>query len=254
MLFRYKIGIEYLGVGLVGWAKQHNGLSVQQILEDAIFQATKERTRVFGSGRTDSGVHATHQVAHFDLRKEEVDARKLLMSINHFVRPHLVGILSCERVTDPTSFDARFSATRRSYVYKILNRPACNALLRDRVYWVKAPQLNVDSMNAACAFLLGAHDFSAFRGASCGSGSGPRTLLLQASVRRGSDDEDIIEFHFSACSFLHHMVRNMVGALVKVGRGQWAAQDIKTLLESKERKGYIMSPPSGLYFLGPTYE
>lgn len=245
-MHRYKVILEYIGVGYCGWQKQKESLSLQQVIEDAIFSFSKEKVAVTVAGRTDAGVNAYGQVAHFDLNNY-YEPRRLMQSINHFSRPHTVGVVFAEEVN--LDFHARFSAKSRHYVYKILNRPSINIINNGFMYWVRR-DLDMEKMQEAANFLLGRHDFSSFRASECQSNSPIRTLDKIDIIRQG----DIIEIHISALSFLHHMVRNIVGSLVLVGSGKWKPIQIKEVLESKDRKAAGPTAPAcGLYFLKVDY-
>lgn len=245
-MHRYKVILEYIGAGYCGWQKQRGSLSLQQVIEDAIFSFSKEKVNVTVAGRTDAGVNAYGQVAHFDLNKY-YDPRRLMQSINHFSRPHTVGVVFAEEVD--RDFHARFSAKSRHYVYKILNRSSVNIINNGFMYWVRY-DLDIKKMQEAANFLLGKHDFSSFRASECQSNSPIRTLDKIEILRQG----DAIEIHISALSFLHHMVRNIVGSLLLVGGGKWKPIHIKEVLEAKDRKAAGPTAPAcGLYFLKVDY-
>lgn len=245
-MHRYKVILEYIGVGYCGWQKQKESLSLQQVIEDTIFSFSKEKVAVTVAGRTDAGVNAYGQVAHFDLNNY-YEPRRLMQSINHFSRPHTVGVVFAKEVN--LDFHARFSAKSRHYVYKILNRPSINIINNGFMYWVRH-DLDTEKMQEAANFLLGRHDFSSFRASECQSNSPIRTLDKIDIIRQG----DIIEIHISALSFLHHMVRNIVSSLVLVGSGKWKPIQIKEVLEAKDRKAAGPTAPAcGLYFLKVDY-
>ena len=243
---RYKITLEYLGLGYCGWQRQDNSLSLQQIIEDAIFAFSKERVMVMAAGRTDAGVNAYGQVAHFDL-ENSYDPKRLMHSINHFCRGHTIGVVDAEIVD--SDFHARFDAKQRHYVYKILNRFSINIINNGLVYWLRSP-LNIDDMQIAANYLIGKHDFSSFRASECQAKS-PIKTLNNIVIHKNVND---IEIHVSALSFLHNMVRNIVGNLVMVGRGDWAPEKIQQVLQAKDRRvGGPTAPPEGLYFLRVDY-
>lgn len=238
---RYKLILEYDGTPFVGWQVQNNGVSVQQVLEKALLTCTKEQTLVYGTGRTDAGVHALNYVAHFDL-KEECDSYKLCASLNALVRPYPIAIKKVERVSD--DFHARFSARQRSYIYKIQNTRWPAVLNMNRVWQYSLP-LNVDKMNEAASLLLGKHDFSTFRDSQCQAKSPVKTLDEIRLWR----EEDIIYMRVAARSFLHHQVRNIIGTLTLVGKGKWTRDDFRQALEACDRtKGGPTAPAMGLYF------
>lgn len=201
---------------------------------------------VHGAGRTDAGVHATGQVAHVDLEKEW-STFELRNAINGNVRPHPVSVLEAEKVDE--NFHARFSATRRHYLYRILNRRAPPALERGHVWWLPV-DLDADAMHEAAQVLVGWHDFTTFRSAACQAKS-PEKTLDRLDVMRF---DDTIEIRAEARSFLHHQVRSMVGSLRLVGDGKWRARELKRALDAKDRTACgPMAPPDGLYLLRVDY-
>ncbi|WP_169567286.1 tRNA pseudouridine(38-40) synthase TruA [Sneathiella limimaris] len=243
---RYKITIEYDGTGLVGWQRQENGPSVQQHIEEAIFAFAGEEVRIQGAGRTDAGVHALAQVASFDLVKE-FEARTVTNAINYHLSPERISILETEMVSE--EFNARFSATGRSYIYRIINRPSRLALDAGYAWHVKR-ELDEGKMQEAANLLIGKHDFSSFRAAACQAKSPVKTLSKLDVVRDG----DMIEFYVSAPSFLHNQVRAMVGTLSLAGTGQWMVSDVEAALNAKDRqKAGPNAPPYGLYLSQVTY-
>ena len=245
-MYRYKIILEYLGAGYCGWQRQKETLSLQQIIEDAIFSFSKEQVTLIVAGRTDAGVNAYAQVAHFDLEKQ-YNPKNLAHSINHFSRPHTIGVVAAEVVDE--AFHARFSAKARHYVYKILNRHSVNIINRGLQNHVRH-DLDIEKMQKAANYLLGHHDFSSFRASECQSNSPIRTLNKIEIVKHGEN----IEIYFSALSFLHHMIRNIVGSLLMVGNGTWEVEKIKKILEAKDRKvAGPTAPAEGLYFLKVDY-
>lgn len=241
---RYKINIEYDGTDLIGWQENQQGPSVQSLLQDAIFKFCGEQVEVYSAGRTDAGVHALSMVAHFDLEKDS-DAQTVMRAMNFYLNDKPVSVLSCEKVSD--EFHARFSCKKRNYKYIVVNRSAPVVLRKNRVWWV--PQkLDVESMKAAAQKLIGKHDFTSFRAAQCQAKSPIKTL--DSCVITQNDDEII--FEFSAQSFLHHQVRNMVGTLVEIGLGK--DLDIDKIFEAKDRSAAgINAPACGLYFVSAEY-
>jgi len=238
---RYKITVEYDGTNFAGWQKQNNAPSVQEELEKALAVFTHETAEIYGSGRTDAGVHAYGQVAHFDLQ-QTLDTDKAVASFNALLRPNPISVLNVERVSD--DFHARFSATQRSYIYKILNRRSPEALDKNRVWHVPLP-LDVPAMQECALHLLGKHDFSTFRAAECQAKSPVKTLDELTITKRG----DYIFFVVKARSFLYHQVRNMVGSLVEVGLHRWSHEDFHEAFEACDRtKGGQTAPACGLYF------
>lgn len=244
--FKYKIIIEYLGTGFCGWQRQADAMSVQQLIEEAIYKFSKETVHVTAAGRTDAGVHAYGQVGSFELTRHH-DPYLVMHSINFFCRPHFVGVTDCQIMDE--QFDARFSAKKRHYIYKILNRQGANIINYRRQYWIK-DHLDIELMKQAASYLIGNHDFTSFRATECQSASAVKTLENIEIIRNGEN----IEIYVSAISFLHHMVRNIVGNLVKVGRGEWSPEKIKEVLEARDRRaGAPTAPADGLYFLRVEY-
>lgn len=224
---RYKLTIEYDGGPFQGWQRLPDAPSVQGALEDAVEKLTGARSDVIGAGRTDSGVHATGQVAHVDIEKP-FDAFKLSEAINAHVRPHPIAVLHAE-IVDP-AFHARFDAVRRHYTYTVANRRAPLALDRGKA-WRIGLELDIDAMNGAAATLIGKHDFTTFRDGRCQAKS-PIKTLDEASVERLGGN---VAFHFVAQSFLHRQVRSIVGTLVEVGLGKMTADEVATALAARDR-------------------
>ena len=241
---RYKINVEYDGTDLIGWQKNTQGPSVQSLLEDAIFQFCSEKVEVFSAGRTDAGVHALSMVAHFDLDKDQ-ECETVKRAMNFYLVNKPVSVLSCEKVDD--DFHSRFSCTARHYKYVVLNRNSPVVLQKNRVWWV--PQkLDIDVMKNAATKLLGKHDFTSFRASECQAKSPIKTLDTCNITQNG----DEIIFEFSARSFLHHQVRNMVGTLVEIGMGK--PYDIDKVFDAKDRSAAgITAPAAGLYFVSADY-
>ena len=245
-MHRYKLIIEYFGPGFVGWQKQPDSVSVQGVMEDTVFAFTKQNPVIYAAGRTDSGVHARGQVVHFDL-DERFDPHRLMRALNHFVRPHEISIISCEEVGE--DFHARFSALKRYYEYIILNRSAYSVIDRDRV-WHCHQNLDIEKMREGAKFLIGHHDFSSFRAKECQAHSPIKTLDKIEIVREG----EYIKFYVSAKSFLHHMVRNIVGTLSMVGEGKFQPEDVQRILDAKDRAvAGVTAPAEGLYFMRVDY-
>ena len=243
---RYKLIIEYDGAPYCGWQIQDNGASVQGALETAVKAICGETVRVHGAGRTDAGVHALAQVAHCDIAKHFVPGR-LRDGLNAHLRPHPIGVLSAEIV--PDTFEARFSARRRHYLYRIANRRANLALDIGRVWRLPRP-LDTDAMHAAAQRLVGKHDFTTFRDTECQAKS-PEKTLDQLDVIRAGDAVNIVT---SARSFLHSQVRSMVGSLVWVGEGRWSADDLAAALAARDRAACgPVAPPDGLYLVRVDY-
>ncbi|MEQ8830306.1 MAG: tRNA pseudouridine(38-40) synthase TruA [Alphaproteobacteria bacterium] len=244
---RWKITIEYDGGPFVGWQRQTNGPSVQAALEDAAFAFCGERLLVQGAGRTDTGVHALAQVAHLDIERE-TDAKTVRDALNHHLKPDPVAVLEAEAV--PQDFHARFSATGRSYLYRILNRRAPAVLDHGRV-WAVPKELDATAMHEAAQVLVGRHDFTSFRASECQADSPVRTLDRLDVSRRGEEIHIVAE----ARSFLHHQIRNFAGTLERVGRGRWTARDVADVLAARDRAAAgPTAPPQGLYLTGVRYD
>lgn len=244
---RYKLTIEYDGRPFVGWQVQDNGPSVQGVLAAAIAAFCGEEAKVQGAGRTDAGVHALGQVGHVDLAKDW-DEDTVRDALNAHLRPHPVAVLKAERVAD--SFDARFSAIRRHYRYRIISRRADLTLERG-LAWRIAKPLDSAAMHAAAQRLVGRHDFTTFRHAECQAKS-PVKTLDRLDVEQSADEIDVTA---SARSFLHTQVRSMVGALALVGEGKWTADDVSAALAKRDRAACApVAPPDGLYLTRVDYE
>lgn len=243
---RYRLTIEYDGGPFTGWQSQAGGTSVQDLLERAVAIINGEPSMVYGAGRTDAGVHALAQVAHVDLAKSW-DAFKLRNALNGNMRERPVSVLEAEEV--PDDFHARFSATRRYYLYRILNRRAPPALDRGKVWWLPV-DLDSDAMHEAALHLVGKHDFTTFRAAQCQANSPVKTLDHFEVARYG----ELIEVRADARSFLHNQVRSMVGSLRLVGEGKWSPQDMRRALDAADRTACgPVAPPDGLYLLRVGY-
>jgi tRNA pseudouridine38-40 synthase len=243
---RYKLLIEYDGTPFVGWQLQEGGPSVQGLVGDAIAAFSGERVTLYGAGRTDAGVHALGQVAHFDLARDWRGDR-VRDALNAQLRPHPIAVLAAEKVNP--AFDARFSATRRHYLYRIVNRRADLALDRHRA-WRVPRRLDAAAMHEAAQALVGRHDFTTFRAAECQAKS-PVKTLDRLEVERSGDEIRILA---SARSFLHHQVRSMVGSLVLVGEGKWSGADLAAALAARARSACgPVAPPEGLYLASVEY-
>ena len=243
---RYRLLVEYDGRPFAGWQRQENGPSVQDALEKAIFRLSAERVTATGAGRTDAGVHALGQVAHFDLVKESAPG-KVRDALNYHLRPAPVGVIGATIAA--SDFHARFSATARTYLYRVLCRHSPPVLERDRVWHIRR-ELDVEAMHAAAQLLLGQHDFTTFRSSECQAKS-PVKSIDRLSVRRAGNEVHI-EAH--ARSFLHNQVRSIVGSLKLVGEGKWRPADMAAALEAKNRaRCGPVAPPEGLYLVRVDY-
>jgi tRNA pseudouridine38-40 synthase len=246
-MLRYKVTIEYDGREFVGWQRQANGFSVQQALEEAIAGFCGETVTVHGAGRTDSGVHARGQVAHFDLARD-VDPGTVRDALNFHLKPAAAVVIDAAAVDG--DFHARFSATARVYRYRITNRRAAPAIERGLTWWVPVP-LDHEAMNEAAHALVGRHDFTTFRATVCQAKSPVKTLDVLGVRRDGV--EILVEAR--ARSFLHHQVRNMVGTLKLVGEGKWSTTDVVRALDARDRaRGGPTAPAFGLYLMQVLYE
>jgi tRNA pseudouridine38-40 synthase len=243
---RYKLVLEYDGGPFAGWQWQENGPSVQAALEEAVFKLAQEQVTLTGAGRTDAGVHARGQVAHFDLIKE-FPANTVRDALNAHVRPHPIAVL--EAAVVPADFHARFSAVARHYEYRILCRRAPPALDRGHV-WHVGRRLDAGAMAQAARTLLGTHDFTTFRSSECQAKSPVRSLdRLDVSAQ---GDEIVV--YASARSFLHHQVRSMVGTLKLVGEGKWTDAGVAQALAARDRtRCGPVAPPDGLTLLRVDY-
>lgn len=252
-MVRYKITIEYDGTGLAGWQRQDEVYSVQESLQNALFKFSQEEVNIQCAGRTDAGVHAFGQVAHFDLQKDW-EAFRVQDAMNNFLRddlrlPHAgqVAVIDCEKVDD--DFNARFSAKKRYYKYRIVNRRAHLAIDANRA-WCVYEKLDAEAMHEAAQILVGHHDFSSFRAAACQAKS-PVKTIDKIEVKRIGDE---IFIDVEAQSFLHHQIRNFAGSLKLVGLGKWAKADLQKALDAKDRAVSGATAAScGLYFVKVDY-
>ncbi len=243
---RYKLVLEYDGSGFVGWQRQTNGLSVQEVIEAAVEGFCGETVRLFGAGRTDAGVHARGQCAHLDLAGEPAPDT-VRDALNAHLRPHPVCVLDATAAAP--DFDARRNAISRHYRYRIVNRRSPLALDALRAWQVAAP-LDTQAMSTAAARLVGEHDFSTFRAAECQAASPLRTLDALDVSRAGED----IRIDARARSFLHNQVRIMTGSLVRVGEGKWSPDDLADALDAHDRaRGGPTAPPHGLTLMAVDY-
>lgn len=243
---RYRLVIEYDGSPFAGWQRQACDLSVQQVLEEAVQRFSGHAVRAHCAGRTDAGVHALHQVAHVDLGKA-FRPDTVRDAANAHLRPHPVSVVAAEEV--PDTFDARRSAVRRRYLYRILNRRAPPGLDAARV-WHVPWALDAARMHEAAQGLVGRHDFTTFRAAECQANSPIRTLDRLDVARHG----DEIRVAAEARSFLHRQVRSMVGTLMLAGAGRWPPEAVAGALAARDRRACgPMAPPHGLYLAGVDY-
>ncbi|MDD5240158.1 MAG: tRNA pseudouridine(38-40) synthase TruA [Sulfuricella sp.] len=243
---RIALGVEYDGSRFCGWQSQPSACGVQDVLERALSAIASEPIRVVTAGRTDAGVHALHQVVHFDTAATRPD-NAWVRGVNALL-PDSVGVLWAQPVSD--EFHARFSAVSRRYLYLLHNHPVRPALLSGKVGWFHQP-LDVETMQQGALHLLGEHDFSAFRAAECQAKS-PIKQMQKITVTR---DGDYVLFDFTANAFLHHMVRNLVGSLVYVGKGKHSPGWIGELLGNRDRtRSAPTFAPDGLYLASIGYD
>ena len=234
----------YKGTNYYGWQKQVGFVSVQSTIEEVLSKVYDSPITITGSGRTDAGVHALGMVAHFDLKKAQ-DANTVMRALNFYLVNKPVSVLDCEIVAD--DFNARFDCVARHYKYVVLNRSAQPVLNKNRVWWVPR-KLNMTAMKHAASRLICKHDFTSFRASECQAKS-PIKTLDSATVTKHGDE---IIFEFSARSFLHHQVRNMVGTLVEIGIGK--PYDIDEIFAAKNRSAAgPNAPASGLFFVSADY-
>ena len=246
MMRRILITIEYDGGPFHGWQRQVNGSTVQQVLEEAAHQLTGQETLVQAAGRTDAGVHASGQAAHLDV-PEKFDAERVMAALNALVGQQPVSVIAAREV--PADFHARFSATGRRYLYRILPRRQPPALDLGRV-WHHKTALDIDAMQRAADMLIGRHDFTSFRATHCQADSPVRTLDTLDVASAGAE----IHIHAAARSFLHHQVRNMVGTLALVGAGKWQPEQVAEALAACDRSAAgPTAPPEGLYLTAVSY-
>jgi tRNA pseudouridine38-40 synthase len=242
---RIALGIEYDGSAYSGWQRQAHAPSVQGVLERALARIADHEVQLTAAGRTDAGVHALMQVAHFDARSARPEQAWVRGGSSEGAPD--VSILWARPV--PDDFHARFDALSRSYLYRIANRPVRPALDRSRACWVRRP-LAAGSMHAAAQALVGEHDFSAFRAAECQAAT-PMRRLTGISVARSGE---FVEISVRANAFLHHMVRNIAGTLIAVGLGDQPGEWVADVLAARDRtRAGVTAPPQGLYFAGVEY-
>jgi len=253
MTQRWKLTIEYDGTPFVGWQRQESDPSVQAAVEKAIFDFTGETVTIHVAGRTDAGVHAVGQVAHVDLEKETT-GKTVRDAINAHLRPLPIAIVKAEPVTE--EFHARFKALNRVYCYRmIVGRMGAPAIEHNRA-WHVTWDMDVPAMHKAAQYLLGKHDFTSFRSIACQANSPLRTIdrcnVIETTHNLTAGRH--IEIWTEARSFLHHQIRNIAGSLRMVGEGKWAPEEVKRVLEAKDRaQGGAMAPACGLYFVRVDY-
>jgi len=243
---RIVLGLEYDGALFCGWQSQPSGCSIQDALESALSKIAHSSIQVITAGRTDAGVHATYQVVHFDTQVQR-PLSAWVRGVNSLL-PSSMAVLWVSKLSN--SFHARYSAKERCYLYLLLNHPVRAALYHGKVGWFHLP-LNIEQMREAAQFLLGEHDFSAFRASECQAKSPVRNVTKLEIIRQG----DIITFEIRANGFLQHMVRNIIGSLVYVGKGKYPPQWIGELLNGCDRACAAPTfSAAGLYLGGISYD
>ena len=239
---RIKLTIEYDGTNYVGWQKQKNGISVQEEIEKCLKKLLKDKISIYVAGRTDSGVHALEQVAHFDTI-EKIEPKKISSGLNYYLKSskNSISIINSKKVSN--SFHSRFSAKKRTYLYKILNRKSPSPILQNKTWWIPY-KLDLDKMKDASEFFIGKNDLNSFRSQNCQAKNSIRSIDTLNIIKK----KDIIFFSISAKSFLHNQVRIIIGSLINVGRGYWDAKKIKEIIEIKKRSAAgPTAPAEGLY-------
>ena len=243
---RYKLKIEYDGTSFVGWQFQKNGLSIQEVLQKAIFNLSKEKVIVTGAGRTDSGVHALEQTAHFDLVKK-IKKKNFLPGLNQHIGNIPVTVLKIDKTNK--RFHSRFDAKKRTYQYVIINRQSPLTLQKNKAWHIRK-KLNIKMMKEGIKLLLGTHDFSTFRASSCGAKS-PIKTIEKISIKKNKNK---ITLNFTSRSFLQQQVRSMVGCIKYLGDGKWNIIQFKKSFKSKNRlKCAPPAPACGLYLKNIKY-
>ncbi|MBL0370428.1 tRNA pseudouridine(38-40) synthase TruA [Rhizobium sp. KVB221] len=245
---RFRMTVEYDGAPYVGWQRQDNGHSVQGAIEKAILAMTGEAISLKAAGRTDSGVHAFGQVCHADLTRDW-KAITVMNAVNAYLAQAEERVAILDVQVAPDTFDARFSATKRHYLYRIVNRLAPTAIEAERAWHVKKP-LDHEAMHAAAQELVGHHDFTTFRSTHCQAKNPNRTIERLDVSRNG----ELIEIRASAQSFLHNQIRSFAGTLKLAGEGKWSLADVRDALEARDRtRCGPVAPPWGLFFMQVDY-
>ena len=246
-MFTYQIYVEYLGTNFVGWQIQKNGLSVQEVLEKILSKFLKEKIKVMGSGRTDAGVHASEQSAHFKTKHKITDENIFINSINFFLAKYPISILNIKK--RPSKFHARHSAIERVYKYFIINRNSSLVLEKNKAWHIKK-KLDLKIMKKGAEILKGTHNFSTFRSSSCQAKS-PMKTITKATIKK---DKNKIVITFHSKSFLQQQVRSMVGCLKYLGERKWSLKKFKQIILSKKRANCAPpAPPHGLYLFKVNY-
>ena len=246
-MFVYQIKVEYLGTDFVGWQIQKNGLSVQEVLQKALSKYFKKKIFIIGSGRTDAGVHATEQSAHFKIKKAILDKNTTMNSLNFFLKKYPISILNIEEKAK--NFHARHSAKKRTYKYFIINRPGSLVIEKNKAWHVKR-KLDLKTIAKGAKILKGTKDFSTYRSSSC-SAANPTRTLNEAKIKK---NKNTIEITFVSRSFLQQQVRSMVGCLKYLGEKKWSLGKFKQVMLSKSRANCAPPAPAhGLYLFKVNY-
>ena len=240
-MYRYQILIEYLGTSFVGWQIQKKGNSVQKIIQLTLSKLLKQKIILHGSGRTDAGVHAIEQSAHFDVKNKIENINKLIKSLNFFLNKKMISIINIKK--KELNFHARYSAIERSYIYLIQNRISPSTINKDREWHIRK-KLDLNLIKKGAKKLIGKHDFSTFRASNCNAKSSIRTInqiVITKSKNR-------IQFKFKSKSFLKNQVRSMVGCLKYLGEKKWNLNKFEEVFKKKDRKEVAPPAPAcGLY-------
>ncbi len=243
---RYKIKIEYDGTLFVGWQFQKNGMSIQEVLQNALYRFSNEKVTITGAGRTDAGVHALEQIAHFDLKKK-IEKKKFLPGFNQHIGNKPITVLKIAKAGK--KFHSRFNAKKRTYNYVIINRQSPLALQKNKAWHIRK-KLDIAAMKKGAKLLLGTHDFSTYRSSSCGANS-PIKTMEKIKINKNKDK---ITLKFTSKSFLQHQVRSMVGCIKYLGEKKWKLKDFKNSFKSKDRQKCAPPAPScGLYLANIKY-
>lgn len=246
-MIRYQILLEYVGTKFVGWQSQKNGISIQNTIQSALSKLLKQKIILYGAGRTDAGVHAINQSAHFDTENKILNISILIKSLNFFLNKKRISVKKIKKKT--TNFHARYSAQKRTYIYLIRNSLSPSVINKDRE-WHIIKNLNLKQLKIGAEYLIGKHDFSTFRASNCNASS-PVKTINKVSI---SKNKSLIIIKFVSKSFLKSQVRSMVGCLKYLGEGKWNLKKFNSVIKSKNRKNCApLAPPHGLYLQKITY-
>ncbi len=246
-MIRYQILVEYLGTSFVGWQVQKKGISIQKVIQSVLSKLLKQKILLYGSGRTDAGVHAFEQSAHFDLKNKIQNIEKFVKSLNYFLNPKKISIINIKKRN--LNFHARFSAKERSYIYLIQNRMSPSIINKNKVWYIRK-KLDLDLIKKGSKKLIGTHDFSTYRSSNCNANSPIRTLNKVFITKSKTQ----IKFNFKSRSFLKNQVRSMVGCLKLLGEKKWTLKKFQKVMKSRNRKNCAPPAPAhGLYLEKVTY-